>query len=641
MRKYYGNKILKLTAWLLLSLSLAGTMFYGYAALMNYAALRSDDFFESASIKGNVRTLAFSALWEGYETGSISLFAGDNVSFRIFQYENGTKSGRIESPVQITDSDHVYVFDYLIEEDSLQSELEETDDLNSIPVFLREANGEPDQKQAGKIAVYVRTPEQKNDEFYMQYQTFLFIRQYRTQCIPLLILSLAVWLLSAVYLISAAGHKDETDVISLNAFDRIPPEIKLFILAALAAGVFGFYEDISYSLYNFVNLNESPGILVIAGICSVLAFLILFTIILSFVRRIKAHCLFETSLIVILAKNLLAVIRMIPDTWIISVCAAFMFFLNVIAILFAARSMFHPLVALLDFACCIAVIAFAYYTKKLKEKTSLLKEGVTDLSAVTGEEKLVPSFYRNINEDLMQISSGIETAVEKQMKSERLKTELITNVSHDIRTPLTSVINYTDLLSKESDPEKQKEYLEALRRNGERLKKLSEDLIEASKASTGNIHAEMSDVSLREIIDQSLGEYEEKLSAAHLTPVVTLPEEEIIVRADGRLLWRVFSNLLSNCVKYAQPETRVYIDAVPLENNRVRVIMKNISRDRLNISSDELMERFVRGDSSRNSEGSGLGLNIVQSLCRIMNGSFEVTVDGDLFKAEIILSKAN
>lgn len=230
-------------------------------------------------------------------------------------------------------------------------------------------------------------------------------------------------------------------------------------------------------------------------------------------------------------------------------------------------------------------------------------------------------------------------AAQKQLKSERMKTELITNVSHDIKTPLTSIINYVDLLQKPHTPEEEKTYLEVLNRQSQRLKKLIEDLMEMSKASTGNLTADITKLDAVESVNQALGEFADKLEKAQLTPVFRHPEESVAMMADGRLAWRVLSNLLSNTVKYALPGTRVYIDVMALEG-KVIISLKNISRDELNVDADELMERFVRGDDSRNTEGSGLGLNIAKTLMELQKGQLQLLVDGDLFKVTLIFPGA-
>lgn len=241
-------------------------------------------------------------------------------------------------------------------------------------------------------------------------------------------------------------------------------------------------------------------------------------------------------------------------------------------------------------------------------------------------------------ENLNAISRGMSIAVEQKLKSERLKTELITNVSHDIKTPLTSIVNYIDLLQREHTPEQEREYLAVLDRQAHKLKKLTVDLVEMSKASTGNIPCNIARRSVRELIDQTVGEYAEKLSAARLEPVVTLPDEDLYCLCDGALMWRVLDNLLSNACKYACAGTRLYI-AARREGETVAFSFKNISRDALNIDPDELMERFVRGDSSRTTEGSGLGLNIAKSLVELQKGTFSIAIDGDLFKVGFVLPR--
>lgn len=234
-----------------------------------------------------------------------------------------------------------------------------------------------------------------------------------------------------------------------------------------------------------------------------------------------------------------------------------------------------------------------------------------------------------------EIGNAMETAVNEKMKSERMKTELITNVSHDLKTPLTSIINYVDLLKKPHTDSDGALYLEVLDRQSQRLKKLIDDLMEMSKASTGSLPVEITRVDAAEAINQALGEFSDKLASVNLTPVFRCPDAPVVMLADGRLLWRVLSNLLSNAVKYAMPDTRLYLDLILLQGNAV-ITIKNISRDQLNVPADELMERFVRGDTSRNTEGSGLGLNIAKSLVELQHGQMHLMVDGDLFKVTLI-----
>jgi signal transduction histidine kinase len=243
-------------------------------------------------------------------------------------------------------------------------------------------------------------------------------------------------------------------------------------------------------------------------------------------------------------------------------------------------------------------------------------------------------------DELNNLGQAISVAVDERMKSEHFKGELITNVSHDLKTPLTSIINYVDLLKKEDiDNPKAAEYIEVLDRKSQRLKKLTEDLVEASKASTGNLSVSLERVELRQLADQALAEYSERLEDQGLTVVRTVPDSQVWVQADGRHLWRVLDNLLSNCAKYALSGTRVYVE-VRVHPDSAALSVKNISREALNVPPEALLERFVRGDESRTTEGSGLGLSIAQSLTELQNGRFDVDIDGDLFKATVTLPLA-
>lgn len=237
---------------------------------------------------------------------------------------------------------------------------------------------------------------------------------------------------------------------------------------------------------------------------------------------------------------------------------------------------------------------------------------------------------------LNNISNGLENAVQERMKSERMKAELITNVSHDIKTPLTSIINYVDLLKKEDIAnEKANEYINILDNKSQRLKKLTEDLIEASKVSTGNVSLNLEKINIVELIKQAIGEFEDKFQNKNLQIIVNCNENEININADSRYMYRIVENLFSNIYKYALENSRVYIDISIVDGTNVVIEMKNISKDKLNISADELMQRFVRGDRSRNTEGSGLGISIAQNLTELQNGTFELKLDGDLFKVKL------
>lgn len=292
---------------------------------------------------------------------------------------------------------------------------------------------------------------------------------------------------------------------------------------------------------------------------------------------------------------------------------------------------------LMVISCCITVALAVYFANSfgvLLDNAKRMAKG--DLEAKVDEQKLLGCF-RDFAGELNDLADVAMVAAQKQLKSERMKTELITNVSHDIKTPLTSIINYVDLMQMPHSPEEEEMYLEVLSRQSQRMKKLIEDLMEMSKASTGNMSVDMVDIDAGEAVSQALGEFSDKLTAAELTPVLRKPDVPLYMRADGRLSWRVMSNLLSNAVKYAQPGTRLYIDVTELEG-KVIISVKNVSREQLNVDAEELLERFVRGDTSRNTEGSGLGLNIAKSLMELQGGSLQLLVDGDLFKVTLVFA---
>lgn len=291
---------------------------------------------------------------------------------------------------------------------------------------------------------------------------------------------------------------------------------------------------------------------------------------------------------------------------------------------------------LLDILVILAVGFFALQLDRLKKGGERLAGGDLDYKIPTDHMYWdLQQHAKNLN----AISDGMATAVEERLKSERMKYELLTNVSHDIKTPLTSIINYVDLLRGEPIESKQaQEYIEVLERQSAKLKKLITDLIEVSKATTGNITVNAERTHAGELLRQCIGEYSERFAAQELQPILTVPDDEPSIYADGRLLWRIFDNLLGNIVKYALSGTRVYID-LESTGNRVTISLKNISREQLSISSEELMERFVRGDASRSTEGSGLGLSIARSLTELMQGHFDLIVDGDLFKIVLDFEK--
>lgn len=450
----------------------------------------------------------------------------------------------------------------------------------------------------------------------------------RYQLIVIAAVSFILCLVLFIFLLCAAGHRAGSEGIVPSFVDKIPFDLFTLLMIVAISCLWAILAEMSY---------DSILLIMLACLVILVAALLILLYIMSFAVRVKMGGLIKGCIIY---KVLAWVWRLIR-----SVCHAIAELVRgmplvpksciavAVILLLELISVNSGVVWLITNALLAAALIYtAICAKKLLTAGHKLAAG--DESCVVDTSKLYGPF-REHGEDLNTIRDGVSLAVEARMRSEHFRTELITNVSHDIKTPLTSIINYVDLLGKEKpENEKMREYIDVLQRQSARLKKLIDDLLEASKASTGNltVNAEPCDVGV--LLDQTLGEYGEKLSAAGLEPVLTKPEKPVIIMADGRHMWRIFDNLLNNICKYSQRGTRVYLEVCERDGKAV-VTFRNISSRQLNISSDELMERFVRGDSSRNTEGSGLGLNIAQSLAQLQKGTMELTVDGDLFKVTL------
>ena len=331
-------------------------------------------------------------------------------------------------------------------------------------------------------------------------------------------------------------------------------------------------------------------------------------------------------------RSLIRVLRSIPLVW---SSLAVLLALSAIDLLFLAWDSRMTTISIWTIVRCVVILLILYVIldiRKLMRAGEQMAQG--DFSRQVSVSCPLPAIQDHADH-LNSIQSGLQKAVDAQMQSERLKTELITNVSHDIKTPLTSIVNYVDLLSKTdvTDPTAL-EYIVVLERQAQRLRKLTEDLVEASKAATGNISVHLMPTDLNVLLSQVCAEYEQRLGEKNLQTVFTPAEGAPHIMADGQLLWRVLDNLMGNVCKYAMPGTRVYLTA-EIADGRAAVTLKNISLYPLTVSGEELTERFVRGDSSRSTEGSGLGLSIAASLTELQRGTFAIHVDGDLFKATL------
>ncbi len=448
------------------------------------------------------------------------------------------------------------------------------------------------------------------------------------------------------YLMLLSGYQTAArDTVTLHHYDSIRTESWVVLIGICTLFMLFLGEKVGYRLIHLlINVNtweyaERMMRGVIIYICCIFGAF-------SLLRRYKAHILWKNSLLYhvrltiqeyfadcTFSRQLLciyAAFLALQTGGVLSIALAFCFWhytqakLLILVLVIA--------LVIIDFRIYHWMYSSARQEDRISDAIDHIAGGDTsyqmDLAGLSGKEL---SIAHKIN----QIGVGLERALQEQVKSERLKADLITNVSHDIKTPLTSIISYVDLLKREHIPnERVQEYLSVLDQKSQRLKTLTEDLVEASKASSGNLKIEMARLDLVEMIWQTHGEFEEKFATRQLELVSSLPEGSIMIEADGRHLWRVLENLYNNAFKYAMERSRVYTDIV-CEDGNAYFTIKNVSEHPLNVSSDELTERFVRGDVSRATEGSGLGLSIAQSLMKLQGGTFEILIDGDLFKVRI------
>ncbi len=495
-----------------------------------------------------------------------------------------------------------------------------------------------------------------------------WITSYCVEVVILAVVSFLLLMVQAVSLICTTGRRYKHDKqVKLNHFDRWYTEIWLFVtfvimMFSVLCGIGAVSEIGNYESFGVVCIYTAIGALPFGFFFMVLT--------LSFARRLKAHNIWNQFLLVKFIKYVhnriqnketvaeqdkkettSAFVKVVQNFWdrckekyysikgtrklliafvIFLVAETAVVFMGMSNELYAGPAFIYFL--LLQILALLALMWVIRDIEKLAKGVEEITKGDLD-SKVEINEKV--SILGDLASGVNHIGDGLKQAVETSIKDERMKTELITNVSHDLKTPLTSIINYVDLLKNQEMPnEDAKHYVEVLDAKAQRLKQLTEDLVEAAKATSGNIELEMMPLTFDELMKQALGEFEDKFEKRNLAIIANYPEEPAVVMADGRRLYRIIENVLQNIYKYAMEGTRVYAD-LEKDAGVVTFTLKNVSKAPLNISTDELMERFTRGDSSRTTEGSGLGLSIAKDLTRLQNGEFEIQLDGDLFKVVI------
>ena len=483
------------------------------------------------------------------------------------------------------------------------------------------------------------------DSFYAENQLFEKYASSGTVIAVLGMIAFGMLIVCLVWLTTVAGRSNRDDELHLNWFDAWKTEVAatvvivLWLIPVLLSGsilsLTDLFMDLNndlatlYGYYNYV-MNSIPYVIG-GGILAAYTCLMFLVGYLSLVRRLKAGTMWKNSVLHMIVQFVHQVSINIGSVWKVVIIFGGLFLIHGAAQI-SGHSVLFVILLPIDIVAFVYLVYQTIGKKKIKQGISQIAHGEIDYkidtTGLSGEQKEVAELV-NV------IGTGLNKAVEKSVKNERLKTDLITNVSHDIKTPLTSIINYVELLKQENfeDP-KIRRCIEVLEQKSQRLKTLTEDVVEASKVSSGNISLDMMNLNLVEMIQQTSGEFQEKFAARNLEEVLNLPEEEAMICVDGRRTWRVLENIYNNAAKYAMEGSRIYADLTVLED-QVLFTLKNVSAYPLNISADELTERFIRGDISRSTEGSGLGLSIAKTLTEMQKGQFELYLDGDLFKVTI------
>lgn len=484
----------------------------------------------------------------------------------------------------------------------------------------------------GRNAVFIAAVDTSfpyEDDFAEARREFTNLQPWGMVSIVAIVVTLLNGIISLVYLTLAAGRQTGDDKIHLNWLDKVKTE--LFFLLFVASSVAIITLAFAASNYEW----DIPGMLVMVGVLAFISDGIFLIFYMSMIRRLKADVLWEYSF----TRWLIVSTKRVISTWKSSVRIIVEFVLFAVLFLILTYELFAdksiPAGILLVI---LLAVAGVIYLRDVVQKQEIMK-GIKQMTEGDLTYKIPLEHLRNDSKKLAEavnnIGEGLHLAVEENTKSERMKADLITNVSHDIKTPLTSIINYVNLMKMEgTDNERMQNYIGVLEEKSQRLRQLTEDLVEASRISSGNIVLQMTPINLVELVYQTAGEFNEKFEAKDLTTITKLPKESVKIMADGRRIWRVLENLYNNVAKYALAHTRVYVTMEKLER-KVEFSIKNISEQPLDINGADLTERFTRGDESRSTEGSGLGLSIARNLTTMMGGTFNICLDGDLFSVII------
>jgi len=630
MKHWYRRLPFKIICFILCLITLATAVLSVIGAVImigeDVYSSTKEQFLES-EIKPRTEATAYvisSAVFSDRHTVNLDYYAGEKTNLRYKAVKNGNElvlSNIGEGDLSLYDDKWTYFYDYQLKGENLR-------------VYICLEEGLPFVDYYSKL-----------------YAVTDIIYALKYWIYAIIIVSLALTITFFILLMCASGRRANSDEVHCGLLNIVPFDV-------LAVGTF-FLSLLGIEIIDeSYRLTDSFEVALAVLLCIVGAALVL-GLLMSIAARLKEKTLFTNTVIykcgVLLwkllklvykylkriAKRFKELILSIPTIWRTVAFITLVVVVDFIALLLvldneeeAAMLLWFPNMGALVFVTVFA----AMYMRKLQKGGEALAKG--DLGYKVDTENMLFDFKQH-GENLNRISDGMAIAVEERLQSERMKAELITNVSHDIKTPLTSIINYGGLIAEEEcNCEKHKEYSEVLVRKSEHLKRLLEDLVEISKASTGNLDVILTPCDANVLLNQASGEFISRCEAASLELITQTPEKSVRIMADSRRIWRVFENLMSNACKYSLPNSRVYLSLEEV-GDEARFVFRNTSREALNISASELTERFVRGDSSRSTEGNGLGLSIAKSLTELQNGRMDISIDGDLFKVTLSFKTLN
>ncbi len=606
------------------------------ASILSAAVMIEMDFYTQdkqrvyeTAIEGKIRNDIYGYLWDitgAYKDKAIQIPEDADLVFQVAD-KNNTVVGETKDAASVKDWKYTYSYGVLKDEEGNLSDLfytslsaEENVDYYTVRINL---------KDSGRTSYYSFMNTVIDKTYAFRYGVY-FIG----------FISLITMIISFVALMSVSGRRSDDEQLYPGPFNRIPFDVMCGAVMLAAALFIITAEEISRGSELFTGIYILCGLLVFMiiglGLCMSLAVRIkqrnlikgsFCYMMLKWLIKILQFIFQKTAAVLMVILNF---IKEIPLVWKSVIIVLGLTFVEFVFLVESYSEFYTAFWCIKNLLLIPLIIYTAICMKKLQQGGIALAGG--DLSYRVDTSRMFWDLKKH-GENLNSIGKGMIIAVNEQMKSERMKTELITNVSHDIKTPLTSIINYADLIGKEKTSNKKiQEYSVVLLRQSERLKRLIDDLVEASKASSGNLDVSLVPCDAKTFVSQAAGEFEDRLKECELELITSVPEQETMIMADGRRMWRIFDNLLNNIRKYALAGTRVYLD-LQRQDDKAVFVFKNTSRERLNISEQELMERFTRGDKSRSSEGNGLGLSIAKSIAELQNGRLSIEIDGDLFKA--------